>query len=170
MRYLSSDCVSNCRSLFRIHILMLTHQVFLGDLAAMLLISSICWKSWWISLILGFQRAIYEGKRQSVFIRNDFNILMQAAIFGDNDRAVTPSFPYLLNKVSNPSLPYFHYYSLMFHYCSCLISVVVFLQNCFSLSFRCYCKCWLLPLYVRSLPFQWNEGTNESFVVTLTVK
>ena len=47
--------------------------------------------------------------------------------------AVTPSFPNLVNKVNNPLFPYFHYFLLMFHYCSCLISVLVSLQNYSSL-------------------------------------
>ena len=54
---------------------------------------------------------------------------IQATKFGGNNQAVTPSFPYLLNKVSDPSLPCFHYFSFMFHHCSCLISVLVSRQN-----------------------------------------
>ena len=46
---------------------------------------------------------------------------------------ITPSFPYLLNKVNDLLLPHFHYFFLMFHYCSCLISVLVPLQNYSSL-------------------------------------
>ena len=59
----------------------------------------------------------------------------------------------------------------MFHYCSCLISVLVSLQNYSSLF-----VVWGLPetlvitLCGQVIPFQWNEGTNELFVVTLTVK
>ena len=49
-------------------------------------------------------------------------LLFQATKFGDIDRVVTPLLPYLLNKVNDPSLPYFHYFFIMFHYCSCLIS------------------------------------------------
>ena len=58
---------------------------------------------------------------------------MQATKFGSNDRAVTILFLYLLNKVNNPSLPYLHYFFLTFFYCSCLISVLVSLQNYSSL-------------------------------------
>ena len=57
-----------------------------------------------------------------------------------NDLAVTPSFPYRLNKMNDPLLPYFHCFFLMYHYCSCLISILVSLQNYFRLFF------------VRSLP------------------
>ena len=39
---------------------------------------------------------------------------VQAIIFGGNDQAIAPSFPYFLNKVSNPLLPYFHYFFLCF--------------------------------------------------------
>ena len=44
-----------------------------------------------------------------------------------------PSFPQFLSKVNNPSLPYFHYFFPMFHYCSCLISVLVSLESYSSL-------------------------------------
>ena len=95
----------------------------------------------------------------------------QATKFGCNDRAVTPTFPYLLNQANDPWLPYFHYFFLMFHYffaqyqfqCPCQTTLI-------CLSFGRYLKRWSLPLYRRSKPVQWNEGTDESFVVTLTVK
>ena len=118
-------------------------------------------------------------KFESTFVLIDFFIIFskdqwrktQATKFGGDDQAITPSFAYLLNKAKDPSLPYFHYFFLMFHYCSCLVSVLVSLQNYSScLPFVCYPKLRSLPLYGQSLPFQWNEGTNESFVVTLTVK
>ena len=38
------------------------------------------------------------------------------------------------------------------------------LQNYFCLCFGHFPKRWLLPLYGRSLPFQWNEGNDESFI------
>ena len=86
------------------------------------------------------------------------------------DQAVTPMFLYLLNKVSDPSLHYFHYFFLMFHYCSCLISVPVCCKTTLiCLLFCCYARHWLLPLYGQLLPFQWNKGTKESFITTLTV-
>ena len=86
---------------------------------------------------------------------------MLARKFGGNDQAaVTLSITYLLNKVKDPLLPYFHYFFLMFHYCSYLISVLLSLQNYSSLL-----VVRLLPLYGKSLTFQWNEGTDESFVV-----
>ena len=53
----------------------------------------------------------------------------QATKFGGNDWVDTPLLPYLLNKVNDPLLPYFHYFFLMFYYNSCLISVLVSLQN-----------------------------------------
>ena len=53
---------------------------------------------------------------------------LQAIKFGGNDRAITPLFPYFLNKVNHP-LPCFHHFFFMFHYHSCLISVLVSLQN-----------------------------------------
>ena len=53
----------------------------------------------------------------------------QATKFGGNDWVDTPLFPYFLNKVNDPFLPYFHYFFLMFHYSSCLISVLVSLQD-----------------------------------------
>ena len=63
----------------------------------------------------------------------------KAMKFVGNDRAVTLSFLYFLNKVNNPSLPYFHYFFLMFHYFSCSMSFLVSLQNYSSLSsFVCY--------------------------------
>ena len=98
--------------------------------------------------------------------------LFQATKFGDNDRAVTLSFSYLLNKVADLSLPYFHYFFRTFYYCSCLISVLVFMQNYSSLLPKTlvgrYPKHWSLPLYGQSLPFQWNEITDDLFVITLT--
>ena len=60
---------------------------------------------------------------------------MQAPKLGLTFRALCPSFPYLLNKVSDTLFSYFHYFFLMFHNCSSLISVLVSLQNysiCFS--------------------------------------
>ena len=61
------------------------------------------------------------------------NFQDQATEFGGNDRTITPSFSYLLNKVNDPSLPYFHYSFPMFHNCFCLILVLVSLQNYSSL-------------------------------------
>ena len=81
-----------------------------------------------------------------------------------NNRALTSLFLYLLNRVNDPSLSQFHYFLLMFHYCSCLISVLVSLQNNSTLF-----VVRSLPLYGRSLPFQRNEITDEWFVITLTV-
>ena len=96
----------------------------------------------------------------------------QATKFGGNDRAVTPLFPYILS--SNPLLPYFHYFFFVFHYCFCLISVLVSLQNYSSLfvvtPVCLYPRHWLLPLCRRSLLFHWNEGTEESLIITVTVK
>ena len=69
---------------------------------------------------------------------------------GGNDGTVIPSFPYLLNKVSNPSLPCFHYFFPMFDYCTCLKSVLVTLQN-----YSSFFVVWLLPLYRHLLSFQW---------------
>ena len=83
---------------------------------------------------------------------------LQATKFGVNDQAVTPLFPYHLNKENDSLLPYFHYFFLMFHDRSCLLSVLVSLQNYSSL------------FVIQSLPFQWNEGTDKSFVITQTVK
>ena len=60
-----------------------------------------------------------------------------------------------------------HYFFLVFHCCSCLISVQCSCEStlvCFL--FGRYPRHWLLPLYGQSLPFQWNEGTDESFVIT----
>ena len=57
----------------------------------------------------------------------------QAMKFGGKDRAVTPLLPYLLNKVNDPLLPYFHCFFLMIYNCSCLISVLVSLKNYSSL-------------------------------------
>ena len=60
---------------------------------------------------------------------------MQAPKLGLTFRALRPSFPYLLNKVNDTWFSYFHYFFLMFHNCSSLISVLVSLQNysiCFS--------------------------------------
>ena len=77
----------------------------------------------------------------------------QATKFGITIGPLPPSFPYLLtlsaatillgwcSKVKygeRPSLPCFYYFFLMFHYCSCLISVLVSLQNYSSLSFGRY--------------------------------
>ena len=59
----------------------------------------------------------------------------QATKFGVNDWAVTPSFPYFLNKLNNPLLSYFQLriflllFPRIFHYCSCSISVLVSLEN-----------------------------------------
>ena len=59
----------------------------------------------------------------------------------------------------------------MFHYCSCLISVLVSLQNYFSLFVVLGLpEMLVVTLCGQLIPFQWNEGTNEPFVVTLTVK
>ena len=41
---------------------------------------------------------------------------LEATKYEGNDQAVTPSFPYLLNKVNNRLLPYFHYFFIEFHY------------------------------------------------------
>ena len=64
---------------------------------------------------------------------NPQNVTLQATKFGGNDQAITLWFSYLLNKVNDASLPYFHYFFLMFHYCSYLISVLASLQNYSSL-------------------------------------
>ena len=72
-------------------------------------------------------------------------------IFEGNDRAVTPSFPYLLSKVNDLLLTCFHYLLPMFQYSSWLISVLVFLQNYSSLL-----VVRSLPLYVGRYPYTDN--------------
>ena len=69
-------------------------------------------------------------KKKNFVAKNNFSEVTKS---GGNDRTVTPSFSYLLNKVNDPSLPYSHYFFLMFHYCSCLISVIVSLQTTLAL-------------------------------------
>ena len=66
--------------------------------------------------------------------------MTQATKFGHIDWAVTPLFPEVLNKVNDPFIPYFHYFFHIFHYCSCLISVLVSLQN-----YSSFFVVWLLP-------------------------
>ena len=70
-----------------------------------------------------------------------------------NDQAITPSFPYLLNMVHDPLLPYFHYFFLMLHYSSCLISVLLSLQNYPSLF-----VVWFLP-YMLLVAHIWLIAT-----------
>ena len=74
------------------------------------------------------------------------NIFHQAMKCWGKDQTVKPSFLYLLNKVTDSSLPHFHYFLLMFHYWSCLISVLVSLQNYSSLFV------WPLPLMLAVFP------------------
>ena len=71
-----------------------------------------------------------------------------------------PSFPCLLNDLNDRLLPYFVYFCLMFRYGSCIVLAIVSLQNCSCLVFVS-----LLPLCERSFHFQWNEGTDETFLV-----
>ena len=82
----------------------------------------------------------------------------QATKFGDNDRAVAYLFPTFY--IRRTILRYLTFIiSYLFQYCSGLIPVLVSLQNYSSLF-----VVPSLPLYRRSLPFQWNEGTDESFL------
>ena len=88
----------------------------------------------------------YFPNNKAVLVLSQFSLpcLTRPQNLGINDWVVTPSFPNLLNKVNDPSLTYFHYFFLMFHYCSCLMSVRMYLQNYSSLSFGCYPKSWWL--------------------------
>ena len=100
--------------------------------------SFVIWFIFWLKVFFNlFQFTVINAQCGLRFML----VSCHATKFGGNDRAVTPSFPYPLNKVNDPSLPHFHYVLLMFHYCPCLISVLMSLQNYSSL------------FVVRSLPF-----------------
>ena len=79
---------------------------------------------------------------------------------GVTNRSLPPSILHLLNKVNDPFLPPLSLF-LTFHYCSCLVSVLVSLQSYYSLLFCHYPKCWLLPLHVKI------SSTNVSYFYTV---